>query len=282
MQWDWSRIDNPGFTPDEGNTNANPGQQNANNDGEVDVEILNDQPMMDVDRNLARPDTAAAVGRPDTAAAVGRPDTANTTQGHGSGRRATAPSTFFEQNGQQPRTQTYTGSNTDAYARSGSNRPATASRITQGNSATATGGPTAGTRPSTAYGLRTAGSDRKASSSKQDNVVAGARGMLRYRRTRAATDSQVDGGGTGHAWNSNQLPTGGAGRERGGAKGQILPRKGDGTTPAWDGGGGAQGGRRSQRGGAKGEDKYGSGFKYDGRLNGGTKSRPSSGGGGRR
>lgn len=267
LQWDWTRIDNPNFEGE--------GEQTE----DADVEILNEQPMMDVDRNLDRPDTAAAVGRPDTAAAI-RPGTSNTLGGtgdHNASRRATAPSTFFEgdgsgqQQGYTGQTTTYTGSNTDGYARS-SGRPATASRVNTGSSNPPTTTP--GTRPSTAYGLRTAGATSTnpapTSKSKQqpDNVVVGARGMLRYRRTRAATDSQVD---SAHAWNTNQLPS--SSRPSSNSKG-LLQRKsntnGNDSTPAWD----SRPGSRTER---NRDGKYGAGFKYDSGR-GGTKSRPSSSG----
>ncbi|GMH55738.1 hypothetical protein TL16_g01980 [Triparma laevis f. inornata] len=191
MQWDWTRIDNPNFEGE--------GEQTE----DADVEILNEQPMMDVDRNLDRPDTAAAVGRPDTAAAI-RPGTSNTLGGtgdHNASRRATAPSTFFEGNG-------------------------------------------------------------------SGQQQAGARGMLRYRRTRAATDSQVD---SAHAWNTNQLPS--SSRPSSNSKG-LLQRKsntnGNDSTPAWD----SRPGSRTER---NRDGKYGAGFKYDSGR-GGTKSRPSSSG----
>ncbi|GMH72231.1 hypothetical protein TrST_g790 [Triparma strigata] len=275
MQWDWTRIDNPNFAEGEGEQTE-----------DADVEILNEQPMMDVDRNLDRPDTAAAVGRPDTAAAI-RPGTSNTLGGtgdHNASRRATAPSTFFESNGASQQqggytgqTTTYTGSNTDGYARS-SSRPATASRVNTSTSNPPTSS-TPGTRPSTAYGLRTGASSSanpppsSKSKPQPDNVVAGARGMLRYRRTRAATDSQVD---SSHAWNtsnpsSSNLPN--SSRSGSNSKGLLQRKSGTETTPAWD----SRPGSRAD--GRRTDGKYGrdGGFKYE-QGRGGTKSRPSSSG----
>ena len=94
MEWDWSRIDDPRFVATEpgASSGANNGGDGGGGGGgaaaenpDDEVQILNEQPMMDVDRNIDRPDTAAAVGRPDTAAAV-RPGTSGTLGGTG-GRR---------------------------------------------------------------------------------------------------------------------------------------------------------------------------------------------------
>ena len=104
----------------------------------------------------------------------------------------------------------------------------------------------AGTRPSTAYGLRTKEASAKQEREREragggsgsaggagsggEHVVAGSRSMMRYRRTRAATDSQVDS--SGHAWRGEGGAGGGSGS---GTKNSLLQRKGEATpTPAWD------------------------------------------------
>ncbi|GMI37575.1 hypothetical protein TeGR_g3791, partial [Tetraparma gracilis] len=154
LEWDWSRLDNPRFVPDQPVPLADDAA------GEGEVEVLGEQPM-DLD---ARPDTAAAVGRPDTAAAI-RPTTANTLGGLESApggaahhsRRSTAPSTYFEGGGGQQATQeyrTYNGASGGGAAGGAQPRPSTASRINTGSAQPAAAA-APGTRPSTAYGLRT-------------------------------------------------------------------------------------------------------------------------------
>jgi serine/threonine protein kinase len=279
LEWDWSRLDNPRYVADQ------PVPLPDDPPDGQDVEILNEQPM-DLD---ARPDTAAAVGRPDTAAAI-RPTTANTLgggmdSGHHN-RRSTAPSTYFDGNGVQPSEyRTYNGvPSSSANAGGAQPRPSTASRInnsTQQSAAASGSGP--GTRPSTAYGLRTSGAPHQAPApapiasnpssgsakaagsgasggANGEHVVAGARGMMRYRRTRAATDGQVDG----LAWNNNgassRLPNGSSQSKT------LQQRKGE-ATPAWDHRPGSTGGTRSGSGSGA--------YKFDSRMGG------SSGGAGR-
>ena len=169
--------------------------------------------------------------------------------------------------------QTYNGAERSGGAAAA--RPSTASRV---QSANAGGGSASGpgTRPSTAYGLRTSGApvaaapaaaSSTAGGKGSEHVVAGARGMMRYRRTRAATDGQVDG----IAWNGNGAAGGSAGGGRlpsGGNSKTLLQRKGE-ATPAWDHRPGSTGGTRSSTGA----------YKFDSRSNGnpGASSGRSSG-----
>ncbi|GMI30162.1 hypothetical protein TrCOL_g9256 [Triparma columacea] len=280
MEWDWSRIDDPRFVASGTGTAKDKGAGGGQQDPNDDVEILNEQPMMDVDRNLDRPDTAAAVGRPDTAAAV-RPGTSGTLGGTGTSRRATAPTQFYEgaDGGNSGHQQgytgggassgggwghgqtTYTGSSSNRNAGGSNPRPATASRVNTSSSKNTTGTP--GTRPSTAYGLRTSGTAKTSSIKRggeggtnphDQHVVAGARGMMRYRRTRAATDGQVGEGG--HAWNSSLPNNNGRG---------LLQRKDQQATAAWD--------HRPGTTGTRGT--YSSG-KYDSRVSGSKRQQTSS------
>jgi len=154
---------------------------------------------------------------------------------------------------------TYTGSGSNRNGGSGNPRPATASRVNTSSSKNASSG-TPGTRPSTAYGLRTGTSSAKLGSGKRgdrgesnphdQHVVAGARGMMRYRRTRAATDGQVGEGG--HAWSSssNQLPSSGS-------RGLLGRKEGQGSGS----GSGAWNSDRPGTTGTRGTGGYGS--KYD-------------------
>ena len=168
-------------------------------------------------------------------------------------------------------------------------RPSTASRAIGSSSGTkqvSSSGP--GTRPSTAYGLRTSGTTSKdqhqSSSSKQQATagqhVAGSAGrsIMRYRRTRAATDSQVEAHTNQQAWrpdsnsSSNRLPG------TNGNKATLLQRKAD-VTPAWDRPTSSQPKTSSYQ-------NLGTGYKYGSSGGGsagmGGRPRPSSSGTGRR